>query len=382
MNRKIKILFIHSQLVCGGAEQALFDLISLMDKTKFDITVIVQIDGGIWEQKFRDAGIKVMSIWSCQKNSKYPIAKLKNLLKRKQIVKAIANDGEGLLDICFDQKFDVIVSYHVWSMPKMGFSRQAKTVKYIHGDAATHPPLAKNILAQLNELKRFDRIICVSDIARRSFEAVSGITKNVSAHFNPLNSKNVQALAKQEIFLPGDGPIICAVGRLSEEKGFERLIRIHKRLLEEGLYHRLVIVGDGPEKEHLNEVVREVHGEESVILAGYRSNPYPYMRQSAFVVCSSYTEGLSVIAMEAISLGIPIVSSVPSVGEIFGGNFCGLITENDDISLENGIRRMLADPLLYAQAKVGAESRSRFFDGKRMVREVEDEFMALVADNK
>ncbi len=374
---KIKILFIHSKLVCGGAEQALFDLISLMDKEKFDITVLVQYDGGIWEQKFREAGIKVVSIWDCQKKSANPLWKLYNWFKRRQIVQALARDGEGLLNVCLREQFDIIVSYHGSTLQKMCFSGNAKTVKYIHGDIATNPPYCRNIMGIVDDIRRFDRIICVSEIAKRSFMNITGISENVLAFHNPLNSENVIRLSQAEVALPHDLPLICAVGRLAEEKGFDRLLRIHKNLLKEGILHRLVLVGDGPKKEHLEGLIRELHVQDSVIMAGYRENPYPYMRQSDFLVCSSYTEGLPVIAMEALCLGIPIVSSAPSVGEAFGDESCGLITEPDDASLESGIRRMLTEREFYEQAKAGAEKRSAFFNGRRMVREIEDELIAL-----
>ena len=54
--KKIKVVFVHYRLVCGGAEQALFDLIQLMDKERFDVTIFVQCPGGAWDQKFIDAG--------------------------------------------------------------------------------------------------------------------------------------------------------------------------------------------------------------------------------------------------------------------------------------------------------------------------------------
>lgn len=373
----IKILFIHSKLVCGGAEQALFDLVSLLDKSKFEITVMVQYDGGIWEQKFRDAGIRVVSIWDGQKSSHNPLTKLQNLHKRKLITKALERDGEGLLKACRHDNFDIIVSYSGSTLQKMCFSENAKTVKYIHGDMESNPKFCDNIVTTLDLVSRFDRIICVSETARHSFEEITGITEGVSAHFNPLNSDNVRALAQEKAPIPDDLPVICAVGRLSEEKGFDRLIRIHKKIWNAGMLHRLVIVGDGPERIRLEETIQELQAEDSVILAGYTSNPYPYIRQSQFLVCSSYTEGLPVVAMEALSLGIPVVSAVPSIGELFGDILCGLVTENDDESLATGIRRML-EPDYYAQAKVGAVRRSAFFDGRKMVREVEREFEELV----
>lgn len=374
---KIKILFIHSKLVCGGAEQALFDLISLMDKEKFDITVLVQYDGGIWEQKFRDTGIKVVSIWDCQKKSANPIWKLYNWFKRRQITQTLAQDGEGLLNVCLHEHFDIIVSYHGSTLQKMCFSGNAKTVKYIHGDIETNLPYRRNIMHIIDDIRKFDRIICVSEIAKRSFVDITGISENVLTFHNPLNSDNVLHLSQVEADLPHDLPLICAVGRLAEEKGFDRLIRIHKDILDDGIPHRLVIVGDGEQYTQLMSIITELHAENSVIMAGYQVNPYSYMRNSNFLVCSSYTEGLPVIAMEALCLGVPIVSSAPSVGEIFGDEPCGLITGPDDSSLEAGIRRMLTDTAFYKEAKTAAHHRSALFDGHKMVRKIEDEFITL-----
>ena len=112
-------------------------------------------------------------------------------------------------------------------------------------------------------------------------------------------------------------------------------------------------------------------------MAGYQPNPYPYMKQSRFLVSSSYTEGLPVISMEALCLGVPMVAPIDSVGEVFGGETCGLITENSNAALEDAIARMLTDEKLYQQMKQGAQRRSAFFDGTRMVREIEDLFTEL-----
>lgn len=373
----IKVLFIHNKLVCGGAEQALFDLVSLMDKTKFDITILVQYDGGIWEQKFRDAGFRVVSVWDCQQVSSNPFVKLRNLIKRKQIVKALERDGEGLLKACLNEKYDIIVSYNGSTLQKMCFSGNAKTVKYIHGDVATNPLFRKNTLAILDQIRLFDRIICVSAIAKKSFVKATGISENVLAYHNPLNSSNITRLSQVEKDLPDGVPLICAVGRLAEEKGFDRLIRIHKKILDDEIPHKLVIVGDGDQYSRLMDIIAELHAEDSVIMAGYQANPYPYMRKSDLLVCSSYTEGLSVVAMEALCLGIPIVSSAPSVGEAFGDEPCGLISGSDDESLEAGIRKMLTDTDFYREVKAAALRRSAHFDGRRMVREIEEEFISL-----
>lgn len=377
---KIKVLFVNHELVCGGAEQALFDLVCLMDKSKFDISILVQHDGGVWEQKFRDAGITVLYDYSCRKKTYNPAVKMKNIVKKLKTEQAYKNDGKGLVDICVEKGADIVVSFSVWENEYIGFAENAKSIKYIHGDVSTNSVFRETIMRSGKELlSQFDRIICVSEAAKNSFISMTGIRDSVEMHFNPLNSENVYKLAQEPVDFPEDVPVICAVGRLAEEKGFERLIVIHRRLLDQGINHKLIIVGDGPDREYLRRIIRATDTEETVILAGYQQNPYPYMKNSKFLVCSSFTEGLPVISMEALSLGIPIISAVPSIGEVFGDEICGLITQNDNASLEEGIRTMLTDEAFYTKAKCGAEKRSTFFDGKRMVREIEELFAAVVS---
>ena len=170
------------------------------------------------------------------------------------------------------------------------------------------------------------------------------------------------------------------MGRLSEEKGFERLLVAHRHLLDRGIRHRLVLVGDGPDGSFLRRMASALGLTDTVIFAGYQANPYPYMCRSRFLVNSSFTEGLPVIAMEALSLGKPIVATVPSVQETFGEECCGLIAENSVAGLEAGMEKMLTDEAFYAQVKAGAQKRSAFFDGKRMVKEVEEMFLSLVRE--
>lgn len=377
---KIKIVFIHDRLVCGGTDQALFDLVRLLDKDKFDITVFAQKHGGPWDQKFADAGIRVLYDFSCRKATRNPITKFGNIVKKLRTMAAYRKNGEGLLDICYPDDADILVTYSAWDHILCGFGKKAKSIKYIHGNMDTNEAFRELILRDKELLPKYARIVCVSQLATEAFKAHTGIRENVEFCFNPMDSENVRRMAQTPVELPEDLPLICAVGRLSAEKGFERLLVIHKRLLEEGIRHKLVIVGDGPDRDFLPRLVRALEVEDSVILAGYQSNPYPYMKRSKFLVCSSFTEGLPVIAMEALCLGVPMVSAVPSVAEAFGEEECGLITENDNRSLLEGLRKVLTDDDYYQKLKQGAENRSHYFDGSRMAKEAEKIFLSVMEE--
>lgn len=377
--KKIKICFLHQNLVCGGADKALLDLVTLMDKDLFDITVFAIQGGGEWEPRFMNLGIRVINPYSnLSLSTKNPFTNVFNLFKIRKIEKLKECGGDGLLDYCCKDKFDVIVSYHINNYCRFApfVKYKAKTVKFIHGDAVTNDYFREKVLQLKAYVNRFDRIVCVSEAAKKSFEIVAERTEGVVTAYNPIVGSEIIEKSNTPTLTP-DEKYVCAVGRFEREKGFPRLVRIHKRLLDAGLYHKLVIIGEGYEREAIEKAIEETGTNDSVILTGYCDNPYPYMKNAYFMVCSSYTEGLPVVSAESLSLGVPMVSSYPTVGEIFGDEPCGVITENDDNSLYEGMYKMLSDKDFYDNTKAAAKRRSEFFTGRQMVEKVENVFQNL-----
>ena len=377
--KKIRILFIQYKLVCGGAEQALFDLVSMMDKSKFEITVLALYGGGEWENKFKEAGIQVVNVLVRRQHNN-PTGFLRHQYRKYRILHYLKHNPRGLVNWLFPDGMDIVVSYSNWECDEFSLAEHTKTVRFVHGDISTNEGYWESIKRITDLLPEYDRIVCVSKRAADSFCDMTGVRDSVCVCYNPIKSSNVLSQAQQNVELPDDLPMMCAVGRLAPEKGYCRLVQIHRRILDRGIRHRLVIVGDGTEMQNILRTIEETKTEDTVILAGYQANPYPYMRKSQFVVCSSFTEGLPVIAMEALILGIPLVSSAPSVEEAFGEECCGIITENDDKSLEEGIVSMFCDQVLFEQACQGAKNRSAMFDETYMVQKVEKVFLDLMQE--
>lgn len=366
-----KLLFIHHRLVCGGAENALFNLLTSLDKTKYDISVFVLHSGGEWEQRFRDAGIRILHSYS----RLVPGRRLRNFVLRKRIEHARKRGGMGLIPLAVAEKFDLAVVYHITKQfTGVGILDDCRKVWFIHAHATQTAFMRDMITGSLPALRQYDRVVCVSEDVRRSFVELTGETEKTCVCYNVIDDALIRRGSREAVEEKLPKPYICAVGRLSREKGFERLIRIHKRLRDEGLQHGLVIVGDGPDMQPLKELIRTLGAEDSVVLTGYRSNPYPYIQNSLFTVCSSYSEGLHIASMESLCLGVPVVAAVEPVRELFGGVCCGIITENDDESLAVGIRKMLTDPAFYEKALQGAMERGSAFTAGALAAEVESVF--------
>lgn len=377
--RRVKICFIHWRLVIGGADSALFDLVTLLDKSKFDITVFVVHPDGEWENKFQNAGIRVEYAYSKFNNNSNIFTKIMYHHQIKCVDVAMSQFGKGLFDRLYKNKFDLIVSYHLHPpYSELGLPSFGKTIKYIHGNVFTNPSFGDTIMHQIDYFPKYDEIICVSEDSKKAFISKTKIQKSVKVCFNPINSERIIKLSNKEIDIQFDVPYICAVGRLSPEKGYLRLIKIHKRLLQEGIRHRLVFVGDGEQRSEMESLIKKLSVSNSVLLLGRKENPYPYMKHSKYLIISSFTEAMPVVAMEALCLGVPIVSSFEPVAELFGDEVCGLTTSSDDVSLYNGMKKMLTDDSFYNLSKRSACKRSSFFSSERMIKEVENLYLELL----
>ena len=103
-------------------------------------------------------------------------------------------------------------------------------------------------------------------------------------------------------------------------------------------------------------------------------NPYKYIAKCDLFVCASVAEGFSTAATEALVLGVPVCTvDVSGMKEMLGeSNEYGIVTENSEKALYEGIKRLLDDPELLAHYKRAAEERGKHFSKENTVKAVED----------
>lgn len=142
---------------------------------------------------------------------------------------------------------------------------------------------------------------------------------------------------------------ICSVGRLTKTKGFDLLIKAYKRCLNnDPNFPELVIAGDGEEHESLTGLVKELLLTDKVHLIGYVNNPYYIMKNSSGFVLSSRNEGLPTVLIEAIALGVNVVSTDCPTGpkEILSNGKIGMLVPPENIdSLSLAMSKLTSDKL-------------------------------------
>lgn len=154
-----------------------------------------------------------------------------------------------------------------------------------------------------------DRLICCSqaicDEIRQRFDCRSAVTL-----CNPFDLKEVAQLAeKEEVRLPWDnGRILVSMGREDPVKGFWHLIKSFSLVHAELTDTKLMIIGQG-EFDAYRELAEKLGIGESVYFTGLKKNPYPYLKQSALYVLTSYNEGFPNAMVEAMALNVPVIAT-------------------------------------------------------------------------
>lgn len=190
--------------------------------------------------------------------------------------------------------------------------------------------------------------------------------------YNPIDEKQIQLLSEEAIDIckQDDRLLLVSVGRMSPEKGYDRLLRICKRLKEKGYKFELWLIGDGPQYSELQSLNNDLGLNKNIHFLGRQSNPYKYVSKADVFICSSFLEGYSTACTESIMLGIPVITTcVSGAEEIIEDAECGLMVGMDDDSLYEGISRVIQSPMMVGEWKKRLQTtRNRFYAEKRIHR--------------
>lgn len=163
-----------------------------------------------------------------------------------------------------------------------------------------------------------------------------------------------------------------------------RLLSIIKRLQDENYPVHLYILGIGPLQPEMERYIQTNNLQGAVTLLGYQTNPYKYVAKCDLFVCASYAEGFSTAATEALIVGTPVCTvEVSGMKEMLGeNNEYGLVVENNEEALYQGIKKLLDNPELLKHYKKKAKERGKMFSTEKTVRAVEEMLLKLIHKGK
>ena len=367
-----KILFLIHDLGQGGAEKVLVNLVNNMDYSQYDITVMTLFDYGE-NRQFLNEKIHYKTWFK------------KMIPGNSHLMKMFT--PEQLHKMIIKEHYDIEVAYLEGPCARVISGCQDPTVKlisWIHIEQHT-AKVASSSFRSIPESKRcyskFHKIICVSKTVEADFRKALNVEGEYQVLYNTNESEKIRKLSEEKTdkHISKKAINIVGVGKLLNSKGFDRVLRIAKKLIDEKHLIHVYILGDGPEKESLNKYIKNNGLAEYITLLGYQINPYKYIGKCDLFVCASYAEGFSTATTEALILGVPVCTvEVSGMKEMLGeNNEYGIVTENNENALYEGMRALIEAPELLKYYKSQAEKRGDMFSTKKTVAEVEKMFMSI-----
>ncbi len=333
---KKKIMFFINTMAGGGAERVLVNLLKVLDYSKYDVTVITVIGGENLKDIPPDVTVRQI-IKSKNKLSAFLVKILYNIPKK------------WFASLFLRGKFDIEISYLPGFPTRVLAAKKSapdtKKIAFIHGSISKED---MGILGYsdtkscLSEYLTFSKVCFVSEAAKNFFESQVGKLSNAMVLYNVLNYDEIKAKSSVpiDISYTTKGTKLIAVGRLVEIKGFERLLRVVNEL-KDSYDFELWILGQGHLHEKLDNYI-SINGLDNVRLLGYHENPYAYIRQADYFICSSFSEGYSTAAVESLVLGVPVITTdCAGMKEILKTDKYGYIAENSELGIKAGLKYVL-----------------------------------------
>jgi len=371
---KKKILFLIPNLKHGGAEKVLVNLVNNMNPDKFEITVQTLFDEGVHREGLKSyirylPGLKKSFRGNTTLLKCFPASFL-----WKQLVK---------------EHYDIAVSYLEGPTSRIlsgCTDPDTRRIAWLHIELETVQKASlgfRNAAEAERGYNSFDGIVAVSRNVRECFLKQLNVRTPISVLYNTNETEQILEKCMEEPNNPDFAPehqiSVCSVAKLTPTKGFDRLLNVHRRLLDEGLRHHIYILGIGEEQASLERQMRDLGIADSVTLLGFHKNPYQYVARCDLYVCSSHREGFSTAVTESLIVGTPVVSTDCSgAKELLGdNNEYGIVVENSEEGIYRGMKQMLSDPELLAHYKKQAKLRGSFFSRTETVRAVEEMLSSL-----
>lgn len=370
-----KILFGITGLTIGGAERVLVDLVNKLSYD-YDITIFTLYAKGELEKELNE-NVKLKSLYNkpykeLSKLGQKVLAPLKVLLLKKSIYKKnIKND------------YDVEIAFLEGPITRLFSVKNEKVRKiaWIHNDISL--VFGKGMKSKIKKhldgkvYDKYNDLVFVSKDNLEKFNKTYTNLKISEGHkkviYNYIDKERIIKKSNENIDVSFDKNSInfITVARLVYQKGIDRLIKVHKRLIESGYEHNFHIIGDGPEREKLEKLIKENNVEETFHLLGQKENPYPYVRQADYFCLLSRFEGYGMVLEEAKILEKNIIITDTAAREAVEGYSNKYVLENTEEGIYNGLLKVLEENMKNGKDKENEEVKEQY-DNSNIIKEVKE----------
>ncbi len=388
------ILFVIPTLKVAGAEKSLVSLLNEVDRTKYDITVLlISREGELLEKIPSDVKVEEMDWLSkamlspyktaapiLKKNHKYLalfqrfIFAVSAALCKNQMPRSKDWDFVHKYVAPLDKEYDVAIGY-LEGHADFYVAEKVKAKKKIAWVHSNYRSKKSNPERDEKYYGLFDNIVTISDqCADVLKEIYPRQREKICVIPNIVSSKEVIEKAESTTDLISwskDAIHLLTVGRLETQKRIDRAIEACKILRDKGYDIVWHVLGEGSKRKELEDKIIECGLKDVFVLEGMKTNPYPYIKQAFCIVQSSDAEGKSIVLDEAKILRKLIVTTrYGSVEDQIQNETTGLVVDMDARSLAEGIIRLMNEPTLCK--KISDNLNELNFVTEEIVKDIEE----------
>lgn len=379
---KIKILFRHRSMEMGGVEKVLLNILNNLDPDKFDMTVCLNLNQGELRNEIPSHVRKVaLTKGKEDMSSSVFVQKLQLLSRIKRLRKFDQHpkivDQKILKDI-YD--IEVAMTYNDFDMVLKSTNKYSKKVGWFHSEI--HVPKMKPLVPKiLEQFPQFDTMVYCSqrikDLMHEHHPNLNFPEEKVIINAIPI----AEIKKKAEAYRPDlpKAPVFFSMARLHTRKGFHKLVEAHARLIEDGFFHHVYILGEGEEHQNLNKQIKSLGVEDTFIIKPFEMNPYPYLKNADFYILPSESEAWPLVIAEALILKIPtIATNVGDVGMMIKDQETGHLISYKTEDIYQAMKVFLTDKEYVSSIRKNLETIETQFDNRIIYQEIEKTFLTLL----
>lgn len=347
MPQKKKILIRIGSLRHGGAEKVLVTFLKNLSQNHYEIDLLLNLYSGKYLSEVPDW----INIIYLNKGEMITTNRIQDIPKKATRV-IYQNALKKFPNLLYKgklkgKKYDIeFAAIHGMRDEILNSPLQSsKKIVWIHNDLSQVKEYTET---EIKKFFGFDKIMVISEKIETLFlDLAENETEKqkIVKIYNPLDTEEILSKAEQTVNdyeFDQKVPTFISVGTVFPQKGFDRLLRVHKKLLDEGFKYKILIVGDGYDFENIKKLKTELNLDETATMLGFTNNPYPYFKNADFYILSSRYEGFPTVLFEAITLKKKIIATeVSGVKEMLNNGELGLIVENSEEGIYSGMKKAL-----------------------------------------
>ncbi|MDR3272039.1 MAG: glycosyltransferase [Flavobacteriaceae bacterium] len=376
MRKKRKVLFFLHTMRGGGVENVLLNIFQNLSHEKFDFTLLlIRKEGDFYSFIPKNVKIKYLALGNeCFSKNKiiYIIQKIFRRIKLTILLRF------PLLIRWFyiPEYYDAEIAFLADLIPYLNKIKreQTFTVGWVHGDIYADKHDFHKKINILKSSLRLDKIVYVSKKAlENGLIWNSDLKKNAIVIYNPIDKDIIVKNAQENIEFNYVGFTFVCVGRLGGIKGYDAMLEVHKKLIDEGVHHHIIVVGKGEDEQILKSSIKRLGVEKTFHLLGHMQNPFPYLKRADAFLQNSKSEGYPLAVKEALLLGKPmVVTGVGGVPEIVINNENAIIIDHNQDQLYQAMKKIIRDVDFRHELEANNQKHFQEYDTKKIYKQYEN----------